>query len=218
MKTAYTLILALVISTGLDTPSHAQAPKKKKDPAANLYFTANGLYNRMLYGLAAEEYEKFLAKYATHPKAVSAQFGLSLSYFGMKKYDKAVPLLTKLAANAAAPQRDRVYLHLGQSLLTLKKIPQAETAFRAGLKLSKPGDVQTLMQSGLLETQYQQEKWKEAVTTSALLATRNDEFGTLGKLRGAQANFNLKQFKLVETALTALKPKVAKKPPTHLLR
>ncbi len=211
MKTTHILILTFVVFSGIGIPSHAQTPKKKKDPASNLYFTANGLYNRKLYGLAAEEYEKFLAKYAAHPKAASAQFGLSLSYFGLKKYDKAEPLLAKLAANAEAPQRDRVYLHLGQSLLILKKIPQAETAFSAGLKLSKPGDVQTLMQSGLLETQYQQEKWKEAVVTSALLANRNDEFGTLGKLRGAQANFNLKQFKQVETALTALKPKVTKK-------
>ena len=81
MKTTHILIFVLVVGAGIGTPSQAQTPNKKKDPATNLYFTANSLYNLKLYPLAAEEYEKFLAKYAAHPKAIAAQLGLSLSYF-----------------------------------------------------------------------------------------------------------------------------------------
>mgnify|MGYP001174791293 CR=1 FL=1 len=166
MKTAHILILALVVSTGLGTLSNAQVPKKKKDPATSLYLAANGLFNRKLYGLAAGEYEKFLAKYRTHPKAINVEFGLSLSYFELRKYDKAEPLLAKLAANANAPQRDHIHLLLGESRLKLKKIPQAEAAFNAGLKLSKPGNVQAFIQKGLLLAQFKQKKWKEVVATA----------------------------------------------------
>jgi TolA-binding protein len=212
MKTIHILIFGLVVAAGIGTPSQAQKSKKKKDPATNLYFTANSLYNRKLYPLAAEEYEKFLAKYVAHPKAVAAQFGLSLSYFKMKKYDRAEPLLAKLAANTAAPQRVYIHLFLGQSRLQLKKIPQAEAAFSAGLKLSKPGDVQTSIQQGLLDVQFEQKKWKEVVATSALLAKHKGDIGLLGRLRGAQAMYNLRQFRQAETVLAALKPMAAKKP------
>ena len=120
MKTTQALIFALVFGSGIGTKSQAQKPNKIKDPATNLYFTANSLYNRKLYSLAAEEYEKFLTKYTAHSKAIAAQLGLSLSYFKMKKYDKAEPLLAKLATNTATPQRVHVHLFLGQSRLQLK--------------------------------------------------------------------------------------------------
>jgi len=212
MKTTQALIFALVFCSGIGTNSQAQKPNKTKDPATNHYFTANSLYNRKLYSLAAEEYEKFLAKYTAHPKAIAAQLGLSLSYFKMKKYDKAEPLLAKLATNTATPQRVHVHLFLGLSRLQLKKIPQAEKAFSDGLKLSNPGNVQTSIQQGLLDVQFQQKKWKEAVETSTLLAKHKGDIGLLGRLRGAQAMYNLRQFKEAETALAALKPMAAKKP------
>lgn len=212
MKTVQTLFLAIIVYSGLAMHAQAQAAKAKPDPATKLYFSANKLYNLKFYGLAVKEYESFLQKHPTHAKVTLARFGLALSYFELKNYPKAEPLLKQLSTDAKAPQRDRVHLCWGQSLLQLKKLPDAEKAYQAGLKLAKPGLVLTLIQSGLLETQYQQEKWKEAVATSALLATRNDQFGTVGKLRGAQANFNLRNFKPAETALVALKPKVAKGP------
>ncbi len=211
MKASKYFFFALVFISGLCTASYAQTPKKKKDPAIDLYFAATGLFNRGIHQLAAEEFEKFLAIYGTHPKAVDAQFGLSQTYYVMKKYDKAEPLLTKLAKNAKAPHRDYIHLFLGQSRLQLKMIPQAEAAFSVGLKLSKPGDVQASIQKGLLEAQYVQEKWKEVVATSKLLANRKDDIGLFSQLRGAQARFNLKQYKEAEQTLMVLKPKAAKK-------
>ena len=52
------------------------------DPAADLYFSANGLYNRGLYSLASDQYKEFAAKFPNHEKAVSARLGLALSLYG----------------------------------------------------------------------------------------------------------------------------------------
>ena len=99
--------------------------KKKKDPALELYFNANGLFNRKLYNLAAEEYEKFLDKYKEHPKKVDVEFGLSLAYYGDKRFKAAEPLLKKLATVKDSPRALTVHLYLGNTLRQLERAADA---------------------------------------------------------------------------------------------
>ena len=89
------------------------------DPALDLYYSANGLYNRNLYTLAADQYQEFAAKFPTHEKAKSVQLGLGLSYFGMGKYAEAEPFLTKAAAEGKPPEREQAQLFSAQCLLML---------------------------------------------------------------------------------------------------
>ena len=61
--TGFRMSFFMVALAALMTQLTYGQEKKKKDQALELYFNANGLFNRKLYELAAEEYEKFLEKY-----------------------------------------------------------------------------------------------------------------------------------------------------------
>ena len=110
---------ALMVSLAL--PASLTAQQSAADPALDLYFNANALYNRNLYTLAADQYKEFAAKYPNHEKAKSVQLGLGLSYFGMGKYAEAEPLLTKAAADGKPAEREQAQLFSAQCFLMMNK-------------------------------------------------------------------------------------------------
>ena len=61
------------------------------DPELEKYFIANAAYNRKLYPVAVAQFEGFLQKNASHPKADLARRGLALSLYALKLYPKAIP-------------------------------------------------------------------------------------------------------------------------------
>ena len=162
------LLFALVFAAGTLLQLGAQEPAGKpgtepprKDPALDLYFSANGLYNRKLYPLAARQFEEFLAKYKGHEKTRQVELGLALSYMADKQPAKAEPLLARLAADANAPNRDHVLLLRGQALMQQGKLAEAENAYFEGARLATKDDYKTRCRLGLCETLYQQQKWPE---------------------------------------------------------
>lgn len=181
--------------------------KKKKDPALELYFNANLLFNKKLYNLAAEEYEKFLDKYKEHPKKVDVEFGLSLAYYGDKRFKDAEPLLKKLAAAKDSPRALTVHLYLGNALRQLEREADAEGVFQDGLKL-KGATKNVQLQKGLLECLYDQKKWKLVIPAADALAGQGGVVGIRASYQGAIARFETDDFKGAAGAFETLKPKV----------
>ena len=107
----------------------AASAQEKRDPALDKYYSANALYNRRLFKLAAAEYKAFLAKYAKHAKAPAAQYGLALSLYHMGDLKAAAPLFGKLAGAAEAADKAQVHNLWGVCLLSLDKNAEAEKAF-----------------------------------------------------------------------------------------
>jgi TolA-binding protein len=97
--------------------------------AARAYLSANGLLNRGLYELAAEEYRKFLADHADHEKAPVARYGLAVCCFRTGKYDEALGELEPLAERDGFEYAAEVWAMLGQCWLAKKDYAGAAEAF-----------------------------------------------------------------------------------------
>ena len=115
----------------------AQAQKAKKDPALDLYFSANALYNRGLYELAVDEFTSFVAKYPTHAKAPYANLGLGLCLFSTGKLKEAEPVFAKIATNAKITAIAPIFNLRGHCLLSLGKFPDAEKSFASTIAKDK---------------------------------------------------------------------------------
>ena len=88
---SHCLLIFLLLVVALPTWADDTA-----DPALDLYYAANATYNRKLYPIAVSQYDTFLKKYGDHEKAQLARYGLGLSYFALKQYDKASPAFLNL--------------------------------------------------------------------------------------------------------------------------
>ncbi|MFP6903773.1 MAG: tetratricopeptide repeat protein [Verrucomicrobiota bacterium] len=141
----------------------SQEAKKPPDPALDLYFGANGLYNRKLYPVAIQQYQQFLKKFPKHEKATSARIGLSLSLYAAGEYAEAIPILQKLAQDKKLPQQGEIQRMLAQSQLKTGKADAAEASFLAARKSAGDDDARLKAEAGLCESLYQQKKWVELI-------------------------------------------------------
>lgn len=177
----------------------------EKDLGLELYFTANGLYNRQLYELAAQEYAAFLKSYPDHEKTTKARLGLALSTFGQGKYEVVEPLLAKLSSSVVGGERIQVHLMWGQTLLMLERAKDAATAFERVLAESDSASKERLL-AGLVEARYQDKDWPEVLKWSRALvrlAPRGNHTWR-ANFQGAQALFESKQYEQAAEAFEAL--------------
>ncbi|SVC64042.1 uncharacterized protein METZ01_LOCUS316896, partial [marine metagenome] len=212
-------IAMLFLLTGIST---IQAQNDKK--ATDAYLGANGLFNLGLYEQAIGSYKEFLKIYPKHPKIIHVRYGLGISYFQLKQYEKATEVLGKVAGDPKAPDVPRANLFWGQSLLMLGKPANAEGAFIAGMKAlpedSKDLALRANLQVSQLEALFQQKKWKGVVDTAKSLKGKIGNRSTRVAFQGAFALYELKLFKEAGTALASLKPSVkntAYEQQTHFL-
>ena len=166
------------------------------DPAADLYYGANGLYNRKLYPLAADQYANFLKKYPNHEKAANARLGLAMCQFAEGDYQKAEPALRKALSQNGLPQAAQVRLMLAQCLVKLDKLDEAQTAFEQASKTSNSDSLKGKALSGLVEVSYQQKDWDATIQHSdALLKVHaNGPLAERARYQGGMARFEQKQF------------------------
>ena len=165
------------------------------DVATDSYYSANGLYNRKLYDLAAEEYKSFLSKYPSHEKALHAQLGLALCLFNVGKHNEAEPMLAKLAGNDKAPEQGQVHLLWGQCLLALDRPEDARKSFQWGVDNAADASAKENSLAGLIEALFRQQKWLDVVTrTDELLKIApKGQFATRARFQGGLARYELKQ-------------------------
>ena len=136
------IVLSLIVSFAGGPLATSALAQKKPDPALELYFAANAAYNRKLYPIAAGNYQKFLATYASHEKAQLARYGLGLSQFALKQYDRAVnEFRTLLEAKQleAKIERGRLTLLHAQCLLYSGKQDEAQARLIAAASNLKAG-------------------------------------------------------------------------------
>ena len=154
----------------LSPPLSAQ----EKDPALDLYYVANGAYNRKLYPAAIGGFEQFLQKHQNHPKADLARRGLALSLYAQKQYDKAVPHLNALLGKGNLPEeisRDRLSMIQGQCLLRSGKQDDAKTFFIAEAKTLKNPAFKATAHAAISDICFSKRQWEEVCKwTAELLA------------------------------------------------
>ena len=88
-----------------------------QDAALRAYFSANGLLNRGLYDLAANEYGRFLAACPDHEKVPVAQYGRAVCLVHLGRHDEAARLLDPLAQRTDFQYASEVGVLLGQCRL-----------------------------------------------------------------------------------------------------
>lgn len=205
---------------------------KAADFATEKYYSANALYNKKLFDLAAEEYKSFIARYPEHPKYLNAKLGLALSLYELGRYSEAAELFGELAGNKNAPHQEQVHNLLGQCLLIANRPTEAETAFLWSVNRGKerffmdlPGvsekfqespkinvatvqDLEPLERSlaGLIEALYQQGKWKQVVSYTKELEklVPKGKYTNRARFLSALSNYELKKYADASATLNAL--------------
>lgn len=132
------------------------------DPASEMLYAANGLFNRQLYKLAADDYGKFLAAHPKHAKADEARYALALCFYHLDKPREALDPLETLAQKSDFPHAIEVRCLLGQCRLTLNEHDAAEKAFRWVLAKNPKHDMADDAAAGLAETLIARGRWKDA--------------------------------------------------------
>ena len=140
--------------------------QKKPDPALELYFAANAAYNRKLYPIAAGNYQKFLATHGSHEKAQLARYGLGLSQFRLKQYDRAVGEFRRLLDDRkldAKIERGRLTLLHAQCLLYSGKADEAQQRLVAAASNLKPGVHRTGAMAAVADLYFNKKDWAKTV-------------------------------------------------------
>lgn len=117
---------ALIISP---TSSYAQ---NQVDPHFEKIDFANGLFQRGLYEMAANEYREFIKKHPNNALTHEALFGLAESFFFNQNYDRAASHYKEYTIQFA--NREKIHLarlRLGQCLVNQKKFDAALEAMSA---------------------------------------------------------------------------------------
>jgi len=140
--------------------------QKRPDPALELYFAANAAYNRKLYPIAAGNYQKFLSTYGSHEKVQLARYGLGLSQFRLKQYDRAVGEFRRLLDDRkldAKIELGRVTLLHAQCLLYSGKVDEAQQRLVAAASNLKPGVHRTGATAAVADLYFNKKDWSKTV-------------------------------------------------------
>ena len=160
------IVLSILVSFGAGPAATSTLAQKKPDPALELYFAANAAYNRKLYPIAAGNYQKFLATYASHEKAQLARYGLGLSQFALKQYDRAVNefrTLLEMKQLEAKIERGRLTLLHAQCLLYSGKQDEAQARLIAAASNLKAGVHRTGATAAVADLFFSKKDWAKTV-------------------------------------------------------
>ena len=160
------IVLSVFVSFAAGPVATSVLAQKKPDPALELYFAANAAYNRKLYPIAAGNYQKFLATYVTHEKAQLARYGLGLSQFALKQYDRAVNefrILLEAKQLEAKIERGRLTLLHAQCLLYSGKHDEAQARLIAAASNLKAGVHRTGATAAVADLFFSKKDWAKTV-------------------------------------------------------
>lgn len=150
------------------------ADKDAREDASVLrsFYSANGLAQRDMFDLAAEEYRAFLAAHGDHAKAGEARYGLGLCLYRLEKYAEAVEALRPIADHPPADRESDVLVLLGQSLLAVEKWDDAAVTLERARAAAKEGPRWEAAGAGAVEALFRTDKYREALKIRDEFATR----------------------------------------------
>ena len=160
----YVLVLSMIASCGtISSLTSAQTPAtpatSANDPNLRSFHSANGLLNRGMYELAAQEYRTFLAANAGHEKAPIARYGLGVSLYRLKQFDPAIVEFEQLRSVKDFTYTAEVLLLLGQSYLETQKRNEATAAFEALLSAQPQHQAADDAAALIVETLYRDKQY-----------------------------------------------------------
>jgi len=150
-------VVLLVLSLCSPCPQASQP-----DPATEALSSANGLFNRGLYELAADEYRTFLEKFPEHAKADQARYALGLCLYHSERFREAAEPFEPLASNEDFAHAAEVHCLLGQCRLALGDHAAAEKAFGWVVANRADHEIADDAAAGLAETFLARERWADA--------------------------------------------------------
>jgi TolA-binding protein len=119
--------LAAVIMLAIGTAAVRVAADD--DAAVRSFHSANGLLQRGLYDLAAQEYRRFLEARPTHEKADVARYGLGVCLARLNQFDAAADALAAIAGTAAFEFGAETGLLLGRCRMAQSRFADAADCF-----------------------------------------------------------------------------------------
>jgi len=205
------LLSKLIFLSAMLCLSPLAGAQVEKDPVLEEYFVANAAYNRKLYPVAIAQYESFLSKHGSHPKADLAHHGAGLSQYALKQYEKAIPHFAALLAKEkldAELSRERIALLQGRCLMFTNRGDQAKSLFIAELANLRDPALKAMALVAICDVSFDKSQWDEVlVWVPKLLAAAPDaNQAARGLYQEAFARFQLKQY----TESTASLEKIAK--------
>ena len=158
------LVLSMIASCGtISSLTFAQTPAtpvtSANDPNLRSFHSANGLLNRGMFELAAQEYRAFLAANAGHEKAPIARYGLGVSLYRLKQFDPAIVEFEQLRSVKDFTYTAEVLLLLGQSYLETQKRNEATAAFEALLSAQPQHQAADDAAALIVETLYRDKQY-----------------------------------------------------------
>ncbi len=136
------------------------------------YYSGNGLLNRGMYDLAAQEYRRFLDEHPDHDKAALARYGLAVSLFRSGNYGPAVEQLEVLGTPAGFEYAVEALMITGQSRLALGDPTSAAKAFGRVLREHSAHGLADESAALQAEALYEAGHFEEVERPCELLATR----------------------------------------------
>lgn len=169
-------VSAFSVASLFSSPSVLQAAplQQSSDDLAVLrdYLSGNGMLNRGLYELAAEEYQKFLREHSNHEKAPHARYGLGVALFRQNKYADAATELALIEERRGFEFAAETNLLLGQACVQLNRFDDAEKAFARVVSDHADHDVADDAAAMRVETLYRLNRHEEvAPAARAFLET-----------------------------------------------
>src|SRR5947207_13828192 len=120
-------VVVVLLSFIVTAPTRAQTPGA--DPGTKKLLAANGLFQRQLYKLAAEQYTDFLKEHPEHREARAAKYALAICFYRMNDFEKAAGKLEEVLGEGEFAQRDEAMLVLGFCRLSLKDYAKSIAVF-----------------------------------------------------------------------------------------
>ncbi len=161
------VIIVLLLCTLPAGYTELRAQGQADPSAAQLYNSANALYNRKLYMPAVAEYKEFLQRNPHHDKAEQARWGIAVCYYAAGEYQEAESSLRDVIKRGKWGDKDQLLLYLGQCLIRVNKLGDAEEVFGA-----VQGDkYQATALAALTDVRFRQRKWVETMASARQLMT-----------------------------------------------
>lgn len=120
------LIAPSLVRAQADSGDHA---KQEVDAASKQLMAANGLFQRGLFKLAADEYANFLQINPNHAQASAAHYALGVCRLRLEQYDKAIEAIEPVSHEGGFAQRDEALAVLGYCQLMTRQYDKANSAF-----------------------------------------------------------------------------------------